>query len=138
MDEVRIMQKFLFSVFLGAIFATNAAADISLLCKIKVSDRSWIMPEIVVREKSGRVVVADAMIMQENGGPLSGELVNASDKRRTFAWTVRNVDAGPHSVARFRYRLTYFPKNGKATVQARPLGFENVFNARGRCSRIKS
>ena len=61
--------------------------------------------------------------------------VNASDPGRfSFVFTGHDIYSNTRQyVARMVYRATYFKKNGRVKVTAKPLGYANIFRGQGKC-----
>jgi hypothetical protein len=121
---------------LGVAHAAQAAST-GYECKIDQnrSNKGWV-PEVVFighNDQSGAVTVSDPIIFYfHDKKPIAGRVATSNNKRITFTWKIDGKDRRNQKV-RAQYRLTYLRGSGRVSMQARPLGFEDIFTAGGTC-----
>ncbi|MGV6812299.1 MAG: hypothetical protein ACWA47_08640 [Brevirhabdus sp.] len=129
------------AVLLAAtVFGTTAMAT-TYECKIKKKDHGYIPDILVVShdEKNGSVLVFDPIIAYFNDEkPLPGRVGVNNAKRVTFKWKLQKITTpGGQYVAGFTYSATYQKANGRVTVAAVPLGYEDRITGFGSCKKSK-
>lgn len=125
------------ALVIGLALPGSVAAATLYQCVFEPSRaNSWVPGFVFVGfdpNQNDRVVVSDEIILFFNDGtPAEGRVAVDNPRRVTFAWELVVASRGERYV-RMNYRLTYLRGNGQATMSARPLGFDTVFQARGMC-----
>lgn len=132
------MRQALIWVMTGGLWPSGAAASELAIyeCVLNPSSANAIIADFVFvghDPEADRVVVSDALILTFNDRtPVEGRVATDNDRRITFVWELR-LPLMDGTTPRTQYRLTYQRATGAASVSARPLGRELVFQAAGEC-----
>jgi hypothetical protein len=113
------------------------AAPIVYVCDTDTNRQQTVFQDQIViahDAATGAVSVSDALILQENGGPLEGAVSSENNTRIVFTWTVRNVRNAGGQTATLNFRATLRKQDGRADFSMRPLGFDNSFQSSGTCA----
>lgn len=125
-------------IFLGLATPVLAAPDTWICHVANGKSGTWIAPQIVIlHDPAARlVVVNDEVTLNFGGKPVAGEVKVDNDRRITFGWTVREIQAvGGGKAMRMAYRATIQKEGHAFSVQAAPHGYSNSFEGRGSCVR---
>ena len=87
-------------------------------------------------EDTKSVVVDDGVIRHFEGHPLTGETGEFSEKKKVAKWRVTAINRSGQTT-RLAFRAVILA-NGKLIMTAKPHGYSNVFNGRGRCRIVGS
>lgn len=75
----------------------------------------------------------DAILKSISGGPVPAEVASKTKAKTAFTWSFRSNDTKNRS-ATTEYRAAIYT-DGKITITAKPLGYRNMFEARGTCKK---
>ena len=133
---MRLVLKFVALMFL----ASTAVAENGTVhdCDFKVARGKWLSEKVIfgVGEKSGDVRVYDGIIHHAEGKPIFAKVSRNDEKRFVIHWRVSMPDKFGRT-ADIKFRLTYFRKNGKASIVSDVQGYDNFDSASGRCKLSK-
>ncbi len=105
-------------------------------CEFDVSKHEKTVPPdlVILREKSGRVLAYDGLVMMfNNDQPVEARVHTENDKRVTYAWDLEKAHVrGQAYASKIMVRLTITKADNKASIQVMPLGYLTE-GARGRC-----
>ena len=98
------------AALLAGLFASAASAE-TYICKVRPDghDLGWISKTIAINidDKTGEVLVSDAIILRAFKKPILAELVINTPKRLTVKWEVSGLkDIRNVTYTRFMYRVT--------------------------------
>lgn len=116
--------------------AAQAAPQI-LLCQQKVSNREWVMSEIIfiLDDAQGSAQVYDGVIAHFVGKkPITAKL-KADGK--TVTWDVRVRGGKSARTGTIMYSATFSADRRKVTLYGAPRGYDNSTNVRGTCVEMK-
>lgn len=133
------MKYGLIAAVVTAAFVGNAALAETYICTLKAEgrDTGWISKTIgvAIDDKTGVVLVSDALILGAYKKPIAASLLVNTAKRLSVKWEVSGEkDVRNVSYTRFMFKLTIFKGMGnKAIVKARPAGYYRTLGANGKC-----
>lgn len=109
------------------------------LCRLEVPrSQSWVPDQLVVLHEPGAptAMVNDPLIRHFAGRPLPAEVVADTPDRVTFRWVLKMVkNRSGQTAAQFVYRATLQKAGLALRISAKPLGYDNFFEAGGTCTR---
>lgn len=113
--------------------SVTAASAKSYDCAIKTTEQNhgWIADRIFLeRDAKDAVQVLDGIIQYENKAALPGKIESENTSRVVYSWRVKIDNSQPVTMM---YRLAVRSDN-TAMVTARPLNYDNTFEAQGTCT----
>ncbi|MCK0170633.1 hypothetical protein [Aliiroseovarius sp. S1123] len=141
------MNKIFAAVLAMSTFVPMAAQAEVYVCELApsgASDGGWIPPQTVVEfdANTGKATVFDGLIKDVYEKPIAAKISVNNNKRYTFTWNVRNVEATSTEskrllVKNMAYRLTITKGSLQATETMKPVGYANTFRAKGKCVQKK-
>ena len=126
------------AALLAGLFASAASAE-TYICKVRPDghDLGWISKTIAINidDKTGEVLVSDAIILRAFKKPILAELVINTPKRLTVKWEVSGLkDIRNVTYTRFMYRVTILKARGnRAIVKANAAGYFQPLGGSGKC-----
>lgn len=98
------------------------------------ADRTWIQSQYLIEydAAAGTARVIDPLINALHGGPIKAEVVEDTKGKIVFRWQVQTGDDGGQ-VVKMGYRATWFKGPQTMRIAAIPRGYDNMFEAQGRC-----
>ena len=127
------------AALLAGLFASAASAE-TYICKVRPDghDLGWISKTIAINidDKTGEVLVSDAIILRAFKKPILAELVINTPKRLTVKWEVSGLkDVRNVTYTRFMYRVTILKARGnRAIVKANAAGYFQPLGGSGKCT----
>ncbi len=129
--------------FIAAVSAVYMLAGVAsaetYICKVRPDghDLGWISKTIAINidDKTGEVLVSDAIILRAFKKPILAELVINTPKRLTVKWEVSGLkDIRNVTYTRFMYRVTILKARGnRAIVKANAAGYFQPLGGSGKC-----
>ena len=130
------MKNVIFAAMALATSASPAVAEV-IECVLTKRNADWVPEQILILrdEKSGKIIVNDPLIAHFNKKPVEAALDRENAKRLTVKWSLENIvnQSGQRTLA-FLYRATYLKANKEIVVRAKPKGYGNEFEGRGKCT----
>lgn len=126
-------------VLAAAIVAATLSSPASATiydCAIKVGAQhhGWLPDQVIVDTNSnGKVMVIDPIIQGTVGAPIEANLAQDSATRSVFSWTSK-LSAMDNTYVKMMFRLSVQKTALTSHISARPLGYDNSFEAEGTCS----
>ena len=135
-----MFRKALIVAALSLVASPVLSATHTYTCQVKSRDGlGWVPKTLQITHDtvSGHAEVMDPVIQNFNdGAPLNAQVAIDNDARTTFAWSLRGAkDRRNQQVANFSYCATFYEKNNKVLVTAKPLRFTNNLSGRGVCKK---
>ena len=119
------------------IAAPAFAATTSYECTFdRIRKGDWLPKTLFIAHEDGtsNATVMDPIIHQYNDGqPMRARVATNNSRRITFAWRVK-AKSRTNQHAQLSYRATYLRGSSEMTISGLPLGYENVFSSKGRCT----
>jgi hypothetical protein len=118
--------------------AAVMAKPLTYVCALNVpAEQDWVPSQVVIRLEPGATtgLVNDPIIRNFAGKPLPAEVVVDNASRITFRWTLKMVTNHANQTApNFVYRATILKAGLSVRISAKPLGYDNFFEAGGTCT----
>jgi hypothetical protein len=115
------------------------AKPVTYVCVLDVpASHDWVPSQVVIRHEPGAAngLVNDPIIRHFAGKPLPAEVAVDNARRITFRWTLKMVTNRTNQTApQFIYRATIQKSDLSIRISAKPLGYDNFFEAGGTCTR---
>jgi hypothetical protein len=123
---------------IAALSGAAMAAPLTYTCALDVARaNNWVPSQLVIQHDAdtGRVIVNDPIIIAMVGQPVEGKVDIDNAKRVTFLWELPKVkNRSGQFTPRFLYRATFIRATEAVSVLAKPAGFPNSFEGRGKCT----
>jgi len=132
------MRAFGFSAVLGFVMAVSGTAQAALYdCSFVdgTANRTWIQDRYLIDHVDGAPTarVIDPLINALHGAPIEAKVVEETEGKVVFRWDVQTGDDGGQ-VVKMGYRATWFKGPKRMRMAAIPRGYDNMFEAQGRCT----
>lgn len=119
----------------AALFAGQASAT-TLDCALNpgADTGGWVTKRYVfeVDEAAQTAQAVDAIVQHFNGGPIAARMTDSTAKKLVISWDVQMTnDAGQQT--KLHYRAAIFKADKTIILRAVPSGYNNNFEARGKC-----
>jgi len=129
----------LISVVSLLILAPAIAQAETIECSLDTNQASggWVTESYAFQydPSSGKALVADAVILEFNEGPIPADVSTDTSEKLVLIWDVGMTNSDGQ-ITNMHYRAAYFRTNGSITVRAQPGGYANSFEARGSCKSL--
>lgn len=125
----------------AAFFLASSTASLALTldCALKplAGNGDFVSKQYVLHfdEASGRALASDPLILAVNGTPVAANVSENSNTKLVLTWTLLLTN-GVGQTTKMRYRAAYFKADDLIILSAKPGGYSNQFEARGRCRQI--
>lgn len=124
--------------FLGMAGAAGAGVE-KCVMQIGATQNYTIAPEILLSydEASKTMEIYDGLIANFNKEtPIKVKLNSEKPNSRSFGWSLFMVNSHGQRT-KMQYVASYFIDTKAIHVQARPIGYTNVYSAMGTCRAVK-
>ena len=97
--------------------------------------KGWITERYILTHDSATdsATALDGILQAQAGGPVPAKVSGKTSAKLAFSWSLRGKDTS-NKTPTMEYRAAVY-KDGAITLTARPLGYSNMFEARGTCTR---
>ena len=130
------MRAILAALVLAAMPMAAFAEKVTYDCQMKNLEPTlgWITERYIIVHDTGtgEATAVDAIVNAISGGPIPAKVSGKTKSKTAFTWSFRSNDTRNRS-ATTEYRAAIYA-DGKITITAKPLGYSNMFEARGTCT----
>ncbi|HRK42002.1 MAG TPA: hypothetical protein PLH11_03065 [Gemmobacter sp.] len=133
-----MFRSFVLALGLGLSVAAAAQAKTPAYeCTLPQTENGggWIAPQMIFVVQEDEAVVYDGVIHAKNGKPILAKVVENSDAKVAIRWEMGMRDGSGNSFI-MRYKATLMHNSKLVIVTARPAGYDNKLEERGRCELV--